>query len=186
MKTAISGRKEIHEELTEGLQIHLANLYGLMIKNQSFHWNVQGPEFFSLHQLFEDFYNELFREIDVTAERIRALGAQVEGSLQAFYEGSMLADRGMPRDADGMLEEMITCAVVVREYTQELLKLSGLAADEVSSDLLIQQMKLLEKRIWMCRSSLTRVASQRLVEDESVSRSMHPEGGGSESRPSQH
>lgn len=156
MKTLISGRKEQHEELLRGLEVHLGNLFGLMITSQIFHWNVEGPHFISLHKLFEDLYVRLFEEIDVTAERIRACGAYAPETLDELLSGCQLRGRGSPLDADGMLEEMITTIVMTKEFAEKLLKLAGLALDEVTADILIQQGRFLDQTLWMLRSSLPR------------------------------
>ena len=54
----------------------LAEEYLLMLKTQNFHWNVQGPLFYSLHMLFEQHYTFLATQVDEVAERIRALGKE--------------------------------------------------------------------------------------------------------------
>ncbi len=50
------------------LKSALADSYSLFLKTQNYHWNVTGPSFISLHTMFEDQYNDLFKAIDVLAE----------------------------------------------------------------------------------------------------------------------
>lgn len=59
-------------EIANGLNRLLADTYSLYLKTHSFHWNVTGPMFTSLHQLFEEQYTELAAAVDVIAERVRA------------------------------------------------------------------------------------------------------------------
>jgi starvation-inducible DNA-binding protein len=40
----------------------------------NFHWNVTGPQFNSLHNMFMAQYTEQWNALDIIAERIRALG----------------------------------------------------------------------------------------------------------------
>ncbi len=47
------------QKLAEALSQVLANTFILSLKTQSFHWNVTGPMFYTLHSMFEDQYNEL-------------------------------------------------------------------------------------------------------------------------------
>ena len=68
--------------VANGLAVLLADSYLLYLKTQSFHWNVTGPHFHSLHEQFEDMYTELVQAIDAIAERIRALGFPAPGSFQ--------------------------------------------------------------------------------------------------------
>ncbi len=47
-----------NHEVVESLNKFLANSYVLMLKTQNYHWNVTGPQFSSLHLLFEGQYND--------------------------------------------------------------------------------------------------------------------------------
>ena len=67
-----------------GLSRLLADTYTLYLKTHNFHWNVTGPQFNTLHQMFEVQYLELALAVDVVAERIRALGEAAPGSYSAY------------------------------------------------------------------------------------------------------
>lgn len=56
-------------KLLADYQIYYQNLRGL-------HWNVKGPLFFSLHEKYEQYYNEAAEVVDEIAERILMLGGQ--------------------------------------------------------------------------------------------------------------
>ena len=81
------------EEIAAGLNQLLADSYSLYLKTHSFHWNVTGPMFTSLHLLFEQQYTELALAVDLIAERVRALGARALGS----YSSLCRADRDKRR-----------------------------------------------------------------------------------------
>ena len=66
--------------IAEGLSRLLADTYTLYLKTHNFHWNVTGPQFNSLHLMFEGQYTELALAVDLIAERIRALGEPAPGS----------------------------------------------------------------------------------------------------------
>ena len=61
------------KEISHGLSRFLADSYSLYLKTQGFHWNVTGPQFQSLHLMFEGQYTDLAQAVDIIAERIRAL-----------------------------------------------------------------------------------------------------------------
>ncbi|MDR0234034.1 MAG: hypothetical protein LBI31_04440, partial [Zoogloeaceae bacterium] len=61
------------EKIAAGLARVLADTYSLYLKTHNFHWNVVGPMFNTLHQMFETQYDELALAVDLIAERIRAL-----------------------------------------------------------------------------------------------------------------
>ena len=68
------------------LKVVLANSYTLYLKTHNYHWNVTGPNFKSLHDLFEVQYTELATAVDDIAERIRALDSVAPGSFKEFLE----------------------------------------------------------------------------------------------------
>src|SRR5918999_930782 len=72
------------KSVAEGLAHLLADSYTLYLKTQSFHWNVTGPMFRALHEMFEEQSTELAAAVDVVAERIRALGHDAPGSFSQF------------------------------------------------------------------------------------------------------
>ncbi|PSO69492.1 MAG: DNA starvation/stationary phase protection protein, partial [Cyanobacteria bacterium QS_1_48_34] len=47
------------QEIAHGLSRLLADSYLLYLKTHNFHWNVTGPQFHSLHEMFEEQYTEL-------------------------------------------------------------------------------------------------------------------------------
>jgi starvation-inducible DNA-binding protein len=59
--------------IAKGLSKLLADSYALYLMTHNFHWNVTGPQFNSLHQMFMTQYTEQWTALDLIAERIRAL-----------------------------------------------------------------------------------------------------------------
>ena len=65
------GIEEKHrQKIAEGLSRLLADSYTLYLKTHNYHWNVTGPMFTTLHQLFEQHYLELATAVDEIAEKI--------------------------------------------------------------------------------------------------------------------
>ena len=71
---------EDRKAIAAGLSHVLADTYTLYLKTHSFHWNVTGPMFQTLHTMFEEEYTELWAALDEVAERIRSLGEPAPGS----------------------------------------------------------------------------------------------------------
>jgi starvation-inducible DNA-binding protein len=86
--------------IADGLDRLLADTYTLYLKTHNFHWNVEGPMFSTLHQMFETQYTELALAVDLIAERIRALGFRAPGSYREFA-APPLRPRGSHHMADG-------------------------------------------------------------------------------------
>ena len=70
--------RQDREAIAAGLSRLLADSYTLYLKTHNFHWNVTGPQFNTLHLMFEGQYTELATAVDEIAERIRALGLHAD------------------------------------------------------------------------------------------------------------
>jgi len=132
----------------------VADSYALLGQTHLCHWNVRGPSFFSLHDAFEVQYTELFKAIDVIAERIRALGALAPGGLQNL--AGMAGVEELAEDASP--EEMVRHLVAVNEHlVANLMRardLAGEAGDDQTEDLMIGRVQVHQKTLWMLRSFL--------------------------------
>ena len=53
--------------IAQGLSRLLADTYTLYLKTHNYHWNVTGPQFASLHTMFETQYTELAAAVDKSA-----------------------------------------------------------------------------------------------------------------------
>ncbi|HYC05960.1 MAG TPA: Dps family protein [Azospirillaceae bacterium] len=139
--------------ISEGLAHVLADSYTLLGKTHGFHWNVTGPQFHSLHAMFQDQYEDLTEAVDEVAERIRALGHFAPGSLSQFLKLTRIQDElGVP-DARAMLEQLVRDNETVVRGCREVAKLASEAEDTVTEDLMNQRMQAHEKAAWMLRAS---------------------------------
>src|ERR1041384_3843112 len=88
-------------KIVEGLSRLLADSYTLYLKTHNFHWNVTGPQFQTLHLMFEQHYNELALAVDAIAARIRALGFPAPGTYKQFTALSSIKEEdGVPKATD--------------------------------------------------------------------------------------
>ena len=77
VQTGVKDTKALAVALTRAV----ADTYRLIFKTHAYHWNVEGPLFYSIHHLTDAQYNEMFPAADDLAERIRALGQLAPFSL---------------------------------------------------------------------------------------------------------
>ena len=141
-------------EIADGLSHLLADTYTLYLKTHSYHWNVVGPMFNTLHLMFETQYNELALAVDEIAERIRALGMPAPGSYQQFAALSAVPeDTGQP-DAEEMIRRLVADQETVVRTARSVFPVVEKAGDEPTADLLTQRMQIHEKTAWMLRSML--------------------------------
>ena len=94
------------ETVAEGLSKLLADSYSLYLKTHNYHWNVTGPQFNSLHTMFETQYTELAAAVDEIAERIRALGHLAPGSYTEFAKLSSIKDGDNTKSANEMIKDL--------------------------------------------------------------------------------
>ncbi|MCI0382451.1 MAG: DNA starvation/stationary phase protection protein [Chlamydiae bacterium] len=132
----------------------LADDYLLYLKTQNFHWNVTGPEFFSLHKMFEKQYVELAEAIDEIAERIRALGFYVEATTEAFRKFSSIKEDHRVLSKHEMLEQLVKGHEIVIRESRNLSKLAEKHNDPGTVDLMGRRLNAHEKAAWMLRSQL--------------------------------
>ena len=78
--------------IAEGLSVFLSDSFTLYLKTHNFHWNVTGPMFNSLHNMFEAQYTEQWNALDETRERIRALGFNAPRSYAEFIPLSSIPE----------------------------------------------------------------------------------------------
>lgn len=74
MKTQIGIKSENRQAVAEILCKLLADEFVLYTKTRNAHWNVEGPDFHSMHIFFEGQYQQLADLMDGVAERIRTIG----------------------------------------------------------------------------------------------------------------
>jgi len=140
--------------IVHGLSKLLADTYVVYLKTHNFHWNVEGPMFQTLHQMFMEQYTETWNAIDLIAERIRSLGEYAPGTYKQYSELTRIKETdGVPK-AEQMIQLLIEGQEAVVRTARELRPLADEANDEPTLDLLTQRMQVHEKNAWMLRSLL--------------------------------
>jgi starvation-inducible DNA-binding protein len=140
--------------IADGLARLLADSYTLYLKTHNYHWNVTGPQFSTLHAMFETQYTELAAAIDEIAERIRALGFPAPGSFATYRELSSIDEETGHPSATEMIERLLVGQETVARTARSVIGLANAADDEPTADLLTQRIQLHEKTAWMLRSML--------------------------------
>lgn len=153
---------EQRQGVTELLNQDLADSYVLIVKTKKYHWDVVGPQFRSLHEIWEEQYEKLTLNIDALAERIRALGGYPVGTMEGFLNITTLKEHGgkVP-----LATEMV--AYLVEDHEQVIRNLRGHVDqcseqfhDEGTADFLTGLMEEHEDMAWMLRSFIEGQALQ--------------------------
>ncbi|MBL0127948.1 MAG: DNA starvation/stationary phase protection protein [Flavobacteriales bacterium] len=137
------------KELSEKLNVLLAD-YSIFYQNtRGFHWNIKGEKFFELHVKFEELYNDLLLKIDEVAERILTLGHTPEHTYSAYAE--LAGIKESPKVSDGMkaMENVLASFKELIMLQREILELSSEASDEGTNALMSDYIREQEKLVWM-------------------------------------
>ena len=140
-------------KVAKSLSEVLADTYVLQTKTQNYHWNVVGPQFHSLHVMFEQQYTELFAAVDEIAERIRQIGHPAPGTMAEFLVLTSLSEADAS-SAPGMIADLAACHSKVMARLHSCLKLATEAEDDSTQDLMIKRLNAHDKVEWMLRATL--------------------------------
>ncbi len=152
MDTGISTKDRA--AIAKGLSRPLADTYVVYLKTHNLHWNVEGPMYQTLHQMFMEQYTETWNAIDLVAERIRSLGHYAPGTSKEYLELARVKEtQGQPK-AEQMVRLLIEGQEAIVRTAREVLPIAEKADDQPTLDLLTQRMQVHEKNAWMLRSLL--------------------------------
>jgi starvation-inducible DNA-binding protein len=152
MEIDIGIDEQDRQKIAEGLASLLADSYTLYLKTHNYHWNVTGPQFNTLHQMFEQQYAELAIAVDDIAERIRALGEWAPGSYSAYAKLTSIEEEESVPSAEQMVKSLVKGQEAVVKTARSVIRAAEAANDEPTADLLTQRMQVHEKNAWMLRS----------------------------------
>jgi starvation-inducible DNA-binding protein len=128
----------------------LVDALDLQLQLKQAHWNVKGPHFIGLHELFDDVNESVASHVDLIAERIVQLGGIALGTVRVAAARSRLEE--YPLDiADGALHvEAVARALSTfgREARLTIDEAAGLG-DADTADLFTQVSRDIDKWLWM-------------------------------------
>jgi len=143
------------QQIVSGLEKLMADSYMLYLKTLFFHWNVTGPMFQPLHDIFESQYQELLLAVDDLAERIRSLGYPAPGTFRQFNRLTSITEDTAVPDTDTMIKILVEDHETVIRTIREVYATVDQAGDISTLDMLTKRLEVHEKTAWMLRSFLT-------------------------------
>lgn len=142
------------KKLHEALNVQIANWSVLYTKLHRYHWFVKGPLFFTLHEKFEELYNEAAEVVDEAAERLLAIGGSPGASLKEFLSITTLEESNGERKAEEMVAALASDYKHIKEQLISLAQLAEEQEDQVTADFAIGLMEKLDTHIWMLQAYL--------------------------------
>jgi starvation-inducible DNA-binding protein len=136
-------------ELNALMNLRLASLVDLQMQMKQAHWNVKGPSFIGLHELFDKVAEEVEDYVDLVAERIAQLGGIAEGTVRVASSRTRLPE--YPSEiADGMAHvEAVARALSTfgREARNTIDEVNALD-DADTADLFTEISRGIDKWLW--------------------------------------
>ncbi|MCC6178333.1 MAG: DNA starvation/stationary phase protection protein Dps [Chloroflexi bacterium] len=144
---------DLRDHLVARLNQNLANLMDLASAFDHAHWNVAGPHFAQLHELFDRFADQVRGYMDMIAERAVTLGGSARGTIRAAAEDSNLPAFPLTeRSQWRLVEELIQR---LEHVAADLRQAMDASADEAATeDVFIEVLRGIEKQHWMLREHL--------------------------------
>ncbi len=139
-------------ELLNGL---LADLIDLQLQAKQAHWNVKGPNFIALHELFDSVAEESEEFVDTVAERIAALGGRAEGTISVVGQRSRVA--AYPLDVvsgRAHVQALSTSMATVGKATRRGIGQATEIGDAGTADLFTEVSRGIDKKLWFVESHL--------------------------------
>ena len=140
--------------LADALKTLLATEYAFVIKAQQFHWNVEGPDFVQLHELFGNIYEDVYSAIDPTAEYIRALDEYTPGSFERYMELSTISGQTKIPRARLMIEELLANNSQLLDLLNKTFATAEQENQQGIANFIAERLDAHQKHGWMLKSFL--------------------------------
>ena len=143
------------EELAKNLNSFLSELAVFYRKLQNYHWNVQGKDFFTMHQKLEEYYDDVNDQIDEIAEHILILGKQPLGTMKDYLEIATIQEAKNEKVEDKEVftkiiadyESLLQTATSIKELAEEK---KSAATSSLMDDYILDY----SKKLWMLKQSM--------------------------------
>lgn len=143
------------EILIQQLKVILGTNFALYLKSHNYHWNIEGLNFPQYHDFLQNFYTQVFAQVDLIAEHIRYLGSYTPGSMERFLELSDI------KESVDVVPPAITMMLELRDANDRYivhLRAGIVAAEQAGepavSNFLQELLGAHQKKAWMLNSIL--------------------------------
>lgn len=134
----------------------VANLGVFYVKLHQYHWYVTGPNFFTLHEKFEELYNTVSVNFDAFAERMITKGEAPYSTLSEFLEHSVIEEKVYidTMSSEEMVENIMSDYEQIKKIAHEGAEAAANENDVVTEDMLISYVEQIDVTVWMLRAYL--------------------------------
>lgn len=147
--------EETRVKMIELLNKQLADTFDLFSQTKQAHWNVKGPQFYHLHELYDELAEQVLGHVDTIAERATALGGAATGTVRMSSAASRLPEMGAdPLGSMESVKMLVERYALLAESTREAADLAEQAEDMDTNDLFIEVSRDLDKDLWFLEAHL--------------------------------
>ncbi len=137
------------------LNQYVADLTVMYTKLHNVHWYVEGAQFFTMHELFERYYDQVTADLDAVAERMLQLGYKPVGSLKGALELAKIEEREDKFSKDRELLEVVKNDFeYLLKSTLDVKKTAEEANDDPTVDIMNEYTAYYQKALWMMNVTL--------------------------------
>ncbi len=143
------------EEIIGILNARLADGLDLVMQSKQAHWNVKGPHFMQLHELFDSLYGQSGDWVDLMAERITQLGGTAEGTLQAVSGRTKLPAYPLDLSEGGAHVDALSSALAAfGKSVRAAIDAADKQDDKDTADLFTEISRGADKMLWFLEAHL--------------------------------
>lgn len=126
----------------------------LYLKTKNAHWNIEGPDFYSMHTFFETQFTQLDVIIDSVAERLRAIGYYAPATMKSYLSLTQLTEKKKYKNSSqGFIKELLADhEIIITKLRENIYPFANKFKDLGTSDFITGLMESHEKMAWFLRS----------------------------------
>lgn len=150
---------DTRKQVVDILSQTLATSTDLKTQIKQAHWNVKGLDFYQLHELFDELAGEIEGYIDMTAERITALGGVALGTVRIAAQETILPE--YPADLADGIDHVTALAdryAALAKHLREAIDKTAELGDADTSDLYTEISRTIDMRLWFLEAHLHKKA----------------------------
>ncbi len=141
--------KAVRGELVEILNQRLADIIDLQTQLKQAHWNVKGPHFIGLHELFDKIAEDFESYVDMIAERVVQLGGIAEGTARVAASRSRLEEYPLEiADGSAHVEAVARALSTFGREARMMIDEAETLGDADTADMFTEISRAIDKWLW--------------------------------------
>jgi starvation-inducible DNA-binding protein len=161
--------KSIREQSIEVLNHHLAAAIDLHAQVKQAHWNVRGPGFFAVHELFDTVAEEVEKYSDMLAERAGNLGGTAQGTLPIASKRSFLVPYPLGiADVEQHIFAVSAALAAFGQSARDAIDTTDKLGDKATADLFTEIVRGVDQYLWFVESHIAPQAPAKAAAKNAV------------------